>query len=171
MIKTVATVSGVEKKLTKTGSPMAIVTADGKTYTTFEQPIIDKAEGATGRTAVIGYEEKRNGQYTNRHIKHFVVQDGNEPAGSSGDASATTVGQDRAVGNSGQVNGDWSTLVAAAATAGDWRAADALQRRLDINKSVALNNSIKFLEFLNKEDRTPSNIKLIYESLLTILAD
>lgn len=171
MIKTVATVSNIERKPTRTGGTMGLITADGKTYQTFDLGTIESAEKLNGRTVIIGYDERKNGQYTNRVIKLFAVADGEQPKSDSSHQNGVTTGPEEAVPNLGGANGDWYTLISNAASSGDWRAADALLKRRDINRSVALNNSIKFLEFLQEKDRTPTNVRLIFESLLDILAN
>lgn len=182
MIKTVATVTGVSRKLTKTGKEFGVVaTQDGKEFSSWLEGLTAKAEGLVGQTVEIGYEETQRGQFTNRNLKFIAAASGinspDTPASHGGTAPQTVEvsatdsnGAGGTVGGGGEHKKDWYNIVAEAARRGEWRAAESLLRRDDINRSVAFNNTITFFQYLKEEDRTPANVKLIFEYMVEAIS-
>lgn len=179
MIKTVAVITSVELKPTQSGKTITIIRdKNGQDYSTFSEKLTREAQELEGKTAVIGYDQVQRGQYLNRNAKFLALAEENQvPSGGSGGsvqgpdaahapagpASGTTPGVGASIGD------DWLQVVTRAANNGEWRAAEALLRRKDINRSVALKGALDFLQHLKEEDRTPTNLEYVFHRLLTIL--
>lgn len=172
MIKTVVTVASVDRRTTKAGKPFSVIKdTTGKEYSSWTDSLTQQAEGLVGQQVELGYDETTKGQFTNRTVK-FIGGATNNGASTQGPVEAARPEPTRTgvvVGCGGADTGDWKKLVETAANRGEWRAAEALLRRQDINRSVALNNTIEFFGYLKEEDRTPANVGLIFDHLLEVL--
>lgn len=182
MIKTVAKITSVERRTTRQGKSFSVIFDDaGKEYTSWADPLTFEAEGFQGQVVQLGFDETTKGQYVNRTLR-FIQETG---AGDSGTDFTNGGSDSESVSHPSQVDvqvpstvqtvgaadgGDWLQVVRNTARRGEWRAAEALQRREDIRKSVALKAALDFIVYIPDEDRTPENIDSIYKQMLEILA-
>jgi len=172
VIKTVATINEIETRPTRTGGTMGLIKTSDKTFTTFEDKFIRKAQELDGQPVLIGYEEKRNGQYTNFNIKELSAADGAEPINLDSGPGVQQHGAGSHQASTPPSGDGWKQeSVIRAAQSGEWRAASDLLRREDIQKSVALKEAINFLtNNMPEKDRTPGNIRALYDHFLGILS-
>lgn len=171
MIKNIAVIESVEEKTSKNGKQYATIKDNGGNfYQSWDAGVTRLAKTLTGTLVELSYNETKNGQYTNRSLTGVVEA----PSGGNGSSSESTTHTSREVaapGDSGPAGDNWYEIVRGAALRGEWRAAEALLRRRDINRSVALNNTITFFQYLDAAERKPSNVKLIFEYILKALEE
>lgn len=175
MIKTVAQITSVERRQTRAGKTFGVISdLNGVEYTSWADNLTIQAEELQGKVAQIGFDEVTKGQYTNRTLR-FLQETGDSGSEQSydspvaGPVSEPVSFQERKSESVGVVDGDWLGIVRTAAGRGEWRAAEALQRREDIARSVALNNTIRFFEYIAEENRTPDNVKTVFGYMLKAL--
>lgn len=178
MIKTVATIMTVERRTTKAGKQFAVVRdTEGREFTSWTDTLTLQSEGLQGQKVLLGYDETTKGQYTNRTLKLLEEAGGDSvpgPVGGAGGAgaSAGTGNQIPSAGDTARyADGDWLSVVRDTARRGEWRAAEALLRRHDIARSVALNNTITFFQYLAEDNRKPENVKMVFDYMLKALEE
>jgi hypothetical protein len=112
--------------------------ANGNQYTTRDRGVGQLAASNLGEVAHIDFDQKQKGQYTNRYINNLTVLEKN--------------------GQPDRPTGLFDDAVPEPATSGV-----ALEKDLQIAKSVALKAAVDILQYLPAEQRTVANVETAAE--------